>query len=263
MHKPVGARFGNNQSQHMADLARRHHAQRNGGAYQPGEALRSAWASSHDDDVAGSGWSPSPGGEQRPGLREAEPSAPRRSVQPSRRNCFAVYGVARGVDLRREPDQVTKMDLLVLSFRVNEFGGQGNLIRQTPVELRGASISGGLREGDQVGLEGRWHDGVVRTNAVTIYRDGQVVGLVRSTRRVAAWQIIVSVLMVAAFIAFVIFAWSKVNDAAGPPGPWGADNPDVPFNPNPADEPQPQTADDLLTAEAIEIAESATTVRAP
>jgi len=45
MNKPVGARFGNNQPQHMADLARRHHAaQRNGGAYPPGEALRSAIA---------------------------------------------------------------------------------------------------------------------------------------------------------------------------------------------------------------------------
>jgi len=200
-------------------------------------------SSSVDDDIGGSGWKPTDDpNPDPPGTGgSASGSTPFAGVRPT------IYGVARKVDVRREPHRVAGQDILVVSFRVHEFDDEGNLTRETPVELRGGSITGGVREGDEVGLEGGWKDGVFRTNAVTIYKNGQVVGFARATSTVAWWQIAVAVLMVLAFIAFVIWGVRKINDSGPPASASGTQPTTVPSIPTTTTEPETTTTETTTT----------------
>jgi plastocyanin len=209
----------------------------------PGDS--STDSSSVDDDIGGSGWKPTD---------DPKPDPPGTGGSGSDSTPFAglrptVYGVARKVDVRREPHRVAGQDILVVSFRVHEFDDEGNLTRETPVELRGGSITGGVREGDEVGLDGGWRDGVFRTNAVTIYKNGQVGGFARATSAVAWWQIAVAVLMVLAFIAFVIWGVRRINDSGPPASAAGTQPTTVPTIPITTSETETTTTEESTTTE--------------
>lgn len=206
----------------------------------PGSGGTSSAGSESDEheDPAGRGWRP-PGGDSPRAGGSARSTGPAR--QASRRNREIVEGVARSVERGREPNRVAGQDVLTLSFRVHEFDADGNLVRETPVELRGRAITGGIREGDHVSLEGAWSAGVVNTKAVTIHRDGQVVGVVRAMRPVAPWQIVLAALMVVAFVLFVVFLVLRARETTGPRGNTGPAAA-VATSPSPA-KPQPSATE--------------------
>jgi hypothetical protein len=112
----------------------------------------------------------------------------------------------RGFSVTDEGSSTGGPSTKVLRFRVDQFDDDGNLVRQIPVEMRGRSFTGLLENGFQVSVAGHWVDGRVVSKQVTVYRDGVVMGIVRTSRPgPPPWQIVVMVLLVVAFVSFVVW----------------------------------------------------------
>ncbi len=169
------------------------------------------------DDPSGRGWDeqdrPDPAAHDTPGSLSSHDA----TRTHGRRN-VSVRGVVRGRQLRRDPNRAIGQDVLVLTFRVHTFDELGNLVGQTPVELRGRSITGDIHDGDHVQVNGRRsRDGLVRAKEVEVWsaNSQMLLGIVRAKSIIAVWQVVVSVLIVLAFAGFVAFGvirFSNLSD---------------------------------------------------
>lgn len=111
--------------------------------------------------LAGRGWDP----EQRaveespppPELRD-EPPPPHQ--QPPRQPTRPDAGVARSVRNRSEQSNMQNGETqYIWTFRIERHDADGNALPPIPVEMRGASFSGSLDEGDWVEIPTGWQPG--------------------------------------------------------------------------------------------------------
>jgi hypothetical protein len=113
-------------------------------------------------------------------------------------------GVVRGRDARVEP----AMQVNVWSFRLERYDGRGNRLPSVPVELRGRSMRGAVRDGDRVVVEGRWREGTLLARRVRNLDNGASVRARSYAVAVVAALVVLVVLMVAGFV------WiDRVSDA--------------------------------------------------
>jgi hypothetical protein len=115
-----------------------------------------------------------------------------------------VVGQARDVQTRSDTDWFTKTERLVLAFRVQGFDASGNLELLVPVEMRGSTFEGSVRDGDRVRVTGRYRRGILHAKKIENLDDGSEIsarGLPTAVKVLTA----VAVTAVAAFIAWVFY----------------------------------------------------------
>lgn len=130
------------------------------------------------------------------------------SADPSGSEAFSsggvVVGQARDVQTRSDTDWFTKTERVVLAFRVQGFDASGNLALLVPVEMRGSTFEGSVRDGDRVRVTGRRRRGIIHAKKIENLDDGSEItarGLPAAAKVLTA----VGLVAVAAFIAWVFY----------------------------------------------------------
>ena len=77
-----------------------------------------------------------------------------------------IVGEARGVKERSEQTSDQK-NVIIRTFHIERYNNAGNRSTPVPVEMRGKSHKGLIREGDQIEVRGKWGEGqVIRVSKV-------------------------------------------------------------------------------------------------
>lgn len=120
-----------------------------------------------------------------------------------------LVGECRGVTQQMEGGG--NNNIQVLSFRVERYDGDGNRLPPVPVEMRGARVSGSVREGDHVEIRARLRgDGVMRPRAL---RNLTTRSKVRIRKRKLWADVVYLIFLLSFLIALVALVVSATSNA--------------------------------------------------
>jgi serine/threonine-protein kinase len=139
----------------------------------------------------------------------SRPSAP--SLPP------VVRGIARGVELRKNPEEPER-----LVFRLDHYDRDGNRLTPVPVELT-RFRRGLVTDGDEVEVAGRWSHGTLLATRITnLSTASEVRGWSSRATRWIAFAVVLAVALIAAAILVVVLTVGRssahtvaVPDVAG------------------------------------------------
>lgn len=175
-----------------------------------------------------------PGAESRPpglrstGWRPSERSGPPSpAIEPSHRSRSGaaggvLIGEVSGLTSRSEhdPDRGDGTSThLVWTFTLERFDDSGNRLPPVPVQLRGRSFDGALRDGDWVQVQAIWRPGTtVHVKEVLDLTTGALVRAHRPSKIAQVVGIIVIALIVGGFVAFWIVFFTSSGPSDDFPG---------------------------------------------
>lgn len=125
-------------------------------------------------------------------------------------------GVVRSLEQRQEQQSVgTQQE--AWHFRVERHDVSGNKLKPIPVEMRGYTFHGSVRDGDEVHLRGRWRHGTLRVEKLmNLTTHAQV-----QAKSYRALQITIVVVFVVIVVGFILgMTLSGAMEPEGPPSWW-------------------------------------------
>ena len=122
-----------------------------------------------------------------------------------------IQGIARNVEMRQE-SQGENFHETVLTFRVEILDEKGDVIEYKSVEFRASSISGDIRDGDEVKVEGQIKDGFLFANSVTNLNTSAKVQKKSNSKIFTIFIIAVFVIIIVIAVTIFSTAFSLLND---------------------------------------------------
>jgi len=142
----------------------------------------------------------------------------------SSRPPLPIVGQAVQVKERTETPFYTGRPQQVWTFRLRDGkDASGNALPPTLVEMRGRRFTGGLNEGEEIRVYGKWRNGLLVANRVFNQTTQSWFGV---SSAYPSLRLIATIVVVALSLALVVFGWPLVreiifNDPAIPESPAG------------------------------------------